>query len=70
LDCRERDVVILGVPAAEILHPVDNRLHQKIHAARARRLEYGLQLFLAELVALVIQRFVDSIGLNHHGVQW
>src|SRR5271167_4937381 len=35
LDSREGDVVVLGVPAAEMLHPVDNRLYEEIDALGA-----------------------------------
>src|ERR1019366_603341 len=64
------DVVVLRMSAAEVLHPVDDRFHQESDALRAGLPQHGLELLLAKLVALVIQRFVNSIGVNHHGIQW
>src|SRR5260221_7234781 len=67
---RQGDVVVLWMAAAKALHLLDNRFHQEIDALRAGRSQHGLELFQAKFVSLVIERFVDSIGIHHHGVQW
>src|SRR5882757_4478508 len=70
LDGGKGDIVVLRVPAAEILHPVDDGLHQKIDALGAGLPEHILELLLAKFVAFVVQRFVNSISINHNGVEW
>src|ERR1700727_2544177 len=69
LDRGQRNVVVLRMSSAEVLHPVDDRFHQEIDALRAGLVQHGLELLLAKFVAFFIERFVDSIGVNHHGIE-
>ena len=48
----------------------NERVFSPVNADIRTARQHGFELLLAKLVALVIQRFVNSIGVNHHGVQW